>query len=94
MWMEALMPDDFLFTSAIHQTANALNPPEGYDPTADAMAHQLAREQHDFYTSQQAMQSTPPGGHDFSLQGIKEFAYGVGALLALGLFLKYIVGVG
>jgi hypothetical protein len=54
----------------------------------------LAREQHDFYTSQQAMQSTPPGGHDFSLQGIKEFAYGVGALLALGLFLKYVVGVG
>jgi hypothetical protein len=94
MWMEYPMADDFHLTSAIHQTANALNPPEGYDPTMDAMQHQLMREQHDFYTSQQAMQSTPPGGHDFSWEGIKQYAFAVAALLLLGMFFKYIVGVG
>jgi hypothetical protein len=69
MWMEQPMPDDFRFTSINHQVSNALNPnpPEGYDPTMDAMQHQLMREQHDFYTqqSQQAHQPQEGGQPDF-----------------------------
>jgi hypothetical protein len=47
--------DKFGLESINHQVGNALNPnpPEGYDPTLDAMQHQLMREQHDFYTQQQ-----------------------------------------
>jgi hypothetical protein len=88
------MPDDFRFTSITHQVGNALNPPEGYDPTADAMAHQLAREQHDFYTQQQQYASTPPGGHDFSWAGIKQAAGVVVFIMVLGMILKYGFGVG
>lgn len=57
------MSDDFRFTSINHQVGNALNPnpPEGYDPTMDAMQHQLMREQHDFYTNQQAQYAPVQG---------------------------------
>lgn len=88
------MPDDFRFTSAIHQTANALNPPENYDPTLDAMQHQLVREQHDFYTQQQSNAFAPSSGHDFSWAGIKQVTRVVGVLLVLGLFCKYVLGIG
>jgi hypothetical protein len=89
------MPDDFRFTSVIHQTANALNPPPDYDGTADAMAHQLAREQHDFYTQQEQYEMHGPSeGHDFSWEGIKAAALGVGILLVLGLISKYIFHMG
>jgi hypothetical protein len=87
--METLMTDNFHITSAIHQTANALNPPEGYDPTMDAMQHQLMREQHDFYTNQQSTQSFEGFG---GLQGLKEAATGFAILIIIGLFIKFVLG--
>jgi hypothetical protein len=83
--------DKFGMESLNHQVGNTLNPtpPEGFDPTADALEHQLQREQHDFYTQQQ-YGSAPTGG-DLSWEGIKHAAFAVAVILALGFFFKYIV---
>jgi hypothetical protein len=63
--MERPMSDEqFRYNSINHQVGNALNPnpPEGYDPTMDAMQHQLMREQHDFYMQQQQYANHQPQG--------------------------------
>ncbi|RZU35915.1 hypothetical protein EV284_3398 [Streptomyces sp. BK022] len=85
--------DRFGMENIVHQVGETMNPQSGVDPTMSAQQHQLMREQHDFYMQQQSM-----GGQSFQgfggLRGLKDAAWGVVILLGLGLFFKYIVGVG
>jgi hypothetical protein len=72
---------------------NLQNGIQGYahDPELDALQQrELRSEQMQFYKNANTQPFEGFGGW----QGVKDAALGVGALMVLGLFLKYVVGIG